>query len=1350
MPVFFEVAARRAFSGTMAVDARMPEDHLLEVARDRIGSTLRGKYRLDRVLGVGGMGAVYVATHRNNKQFAIKMLHAEISMHESVRSRFLREGYVANSVKHPGAVAVLDDDVAEDGAAFLVMELLDGSAVDEVWTRYARRMPVPLVLSIGDALLDVLTAAHANGIVHRDLKPANLFLTNDGALKVLDFGIARLRDDAGASATVSGAMLGTPAFMSPEQALAKAGDVDAQSDVWSTGATLFTLLSGELVHEGENAPQLLVNVATKPSRSLAGLAPDVPKPIVDVIDRAIAFEKKDRWPSAQAMREALHKASIEGLGTPIATLPKSATPPAMTSTPSGVDATVDASSGRPLASARGVSSGTAFAPTAAAPIEARTPGASTRAAMAQSARRSIAPRSRRYLAAAGLACVAVLAWAIPYRASHVPRVTYCATMVDAIDGPRCVREVGEDAVAKRLYDWTWRVTTVGGRVTKLETVSIAGRAYGHGERHSMRGEITRADDGSVREIVSHDARGNVTERQKWSNGGHTVDFVDEDGATPRHATELGEEDPDTRITTVHREFDSRGLVARVAFFGANGKPRAADDGAYGRVFVNGRLGRPIRTTVLGADGAPAAAKDGSSLTEVSDDDTPGHETRYIDLDGHPMSVGGAYMLRVTFSSEDDQRDTRFFGAHGEPLVQFGEWGGSHEIRFDWDPAKRVGTVAWSDAEGRPRLRTGDTFSSARETLDDRGRMVLQEFLDPNGNRARRHLQNVTAYRWTYDDLDQRVAQEGLDTAGGLLACNEGYAKQTMAHDERGYVVERRNFDESGHLIAARDEGAITRLTYDERGLRTSLAYFGPDDHPTANVHGVSLERSKFDRLRNEIERASFGTDGMPIASDEGFAMQRWTYDANDDLVAESYFDATGAPVLYKGEYATRRITNDDRGLVIEDEYLDLHGERILRRDAYAGVKYVRDRNGDVLLESYFGKRDEPVTNRDCGCAKKKRAYDVHRRLVETALFDEGGAAVTGTEGWSIERRSYDDRGLLVRTDTLDGSGKPALLTDGYASMTKAYDARGNRIEETARGVSGEPVRTNAGFATTRKTYNDRDELIEEARFGTDGKPAVGADGWSLRRTRHDDVGNVVEEAYFNGDHALVMPQGATYASVRSRFDARQRLVEASYLDAHEAPAKGPDGVAVVRYARDTYGRAVETTYLDGAGTPTASIEGKIVVRVKYDDAGRPVDERFVDASAAPRGANDGCAGHRKTFDPQGHKIEEQCFGVDGALAMSADGWSVRRTQYDSRGNAVEIATYDVRGALHADKSGIARTRSTYDERNNVEETAFYDAHDKPTHDSHGIHETVCAYDDTGKKTGEKKLDLRGNAMEQKP
>ena len=297
-----------------------PDNDLLARARGRVGTVLRGKYRLDSVLGVGGMAVVYAATHRNKKRFAVKMLHPELSIRPEIRCRFLREGYAANSVEHADAVAVLDDDVDEDGVAFLVMELLDGETAEELCARSGERLPLPVALSIGYRVLDVLAAAHGHGVVHRDVKPANLFLTRRGELKLLDFGVARVRDAATSQATQTGSVMGTAGFMAPEQALGKMDDVDALTDVWAVGATVFNLASGRCVHEGDNAQETVVLAATRPAPSLDTVVPDAPPAVVQVIDRALAFDRAARWPSALAMREALREASVAAFGG-LASLP---------------------------------------------------------------------------------------------------------------------------------------------------------------------------------------------------------------------------------------------------------------------------------------------------------------------------------------------------------------------------------------------------------------------------------------------------------------------------------------------------------------------------------------------------------------------------------------------------------------------------------------------------------------------------------------------------------------------------------------------------------------------------------------------------------------------------------------------------------------------------------------------------------------------------------------------------------------------------------------------------------------------------------------------------------------------
>ncbi len=292
-------------------------EDITERANARLGTVLKGKWRLDAVIGIGGMACVYAATHRNQSRVAIKMLHPEVALDADVTSRFLREGYVANAVGHPGTVTVLDDDVSEDGAPFLVMELLIGQTLDTMLAFQPEGLPAREVLPFVDQLLDVLAAAHEKGIVHRDLKPENLFVTNEGRLKVLDFGIARLREQAHGSTgagTRAGSVLGTPAFMAPEQALGRWNEVDQRTDIWAVGATAFTLLSGHFVHEAQTLQEQLVFSATRPAPPLRSYAPLVPDALAAVVDRALAFQRTDRFLDARTMRGALRQASMTVFG----------------------------------------------------------------------------------------------------------------------------------------------------------------------------------------------------------------------------------------------------------------------------------------------------------------------------------------------------------------------------------------------------------------------------------------------------------------------------------------------------------------------------------------------------------------------------------------------------------------------------------------------------------------------------------------------------------------------------------------------------------------------------------------------------------------------------------------------------------------------------------------------------------------------------------------------------------------------------------------------------------------------------------------------------------------------------
>jgi serine/threonine-protein kinase len=282
-------------------------------ARSRVGTTLCNKWTLERLLGVGGMAAVYVALHKIGRREAIKILHPEVARSPELRARFEQEAHLANRFKHPGAVEIRDIDADVDGTPFLVMELLEGESLSERAHR-AGRIEQGELLRLVDELLDVLAAAHAQGIIHRDIKLDNLFVQSDGRLKVLDFGIARISDGLPQPLrTRVGVTLGTTPYMPPEQI--KGLSIDARADLFAVGATMFRLIARRRLHEAANESDLLVKMASLPAPKLCSVAPDAPPELGLVVDRALMFRRDLRYPDALTMQADI-RALREGAPPP--------------------------------------------------------------------------------------------------------------------------------------------------------------------------------------------------------------------------------------------------------------------------------------------------------------------------------------------------------------------------------------------------------------------------------------------------------------------------------------------------------------------------------------------------------------------------------------------------------------------------------------------------------------------------------------------------------------------------------------------------------------------------------------------------------------------------------------------------------------------------------------------------------------------------------------------------------------------------------------------------------------------------------------------------------------------------
>lgn len=309
-----------AYARTVASERPPPA---AEASDDELapGTVVEQRYRLDRVVGEGGLGTVWAATHLvTQKRVALKITKFRFP---ELDKRFLREARVSGILDHPSVVDVHDVlQLERHGALAMVMDLLEGESLDRLLATRGR-LPLGETLRIMHPVLSALAAAHAVGIVHRDLKPANIFLARDAATgttrpMLLDFGLAKLTATEGSAAMTSvltreKQLLGTPHYMAPEQLYGEL-DIDARTDVWAVGTVFFECLTGDRPLAGASVGQILRSLATREIPKLASVAPGVPPDFAALVDAMLTRDRTGRPASVTPVIEATERLLASGVG----------------------------------------------------------------------------------------------------------------------------------------------------------------------------------------------------------------------------------------------------------------------------------------------------------------------------------------------------------------------------------------------------------------------------------------------------------------------------------------------------------------------------------------------------------------------------------------------------------------------------------------------------------------------------------------------------------------------------------------------------------------------------------------------------------------------------------------------------------------------------------------------------------------------------------------------------------------------------------------------------------------------------------------------------------------------------
>jgi tRNA A-37 threonylcarbamoyl transferase component Bud32 len=1017
-----------------------------------------GDYELLEEIGRGGVGVVYKARQKSlDRLVALKVIRsAKLASRQDVL-RFRREAQAASALDHPHIVPIYEVGEA-DGQPYIAMKLIEGEGLDRRIA--ARRLAAPakpgrarealrdgarLLVPVARAVHD----AHQHGILHRDLKPSNILIDEAGRPHVTDFGSAKRLAGPGApgeaSLTQTGALLGTPEYMAPEQASAPKS-VTTAADIYGLGAILYELLTGRPPAQGETPLDALRQAQKGDPPRPRSLNPAIDRDLEAVCLKCLERDPRRRYASAEALADDLERWL------------------------------------------------------ARRPIRARRHGLWERGV--QWARRR--PRTAAALAVAGLLLVGALAAGLWYWDSQRLKVDYfahCVLRRGAVEG---AYPVLEGQVPHRSH--TFKVYHRGGRVEKVEVVDghgrllpwaalgglldgDAGSPHGGGDREDdaagdaprglaaeeSRLEFRRDDQGRVTEVVAANAAGEIVWVFHFSSPiqGH---FTDERGVFCTR--------PCSGVAAVEFTWNDAGFPEERRYRDRFGKPRPDRTGGYGWRDEFNDKGQAVRAANLGADGRPAPHKQGYAQTTVEHNGRgDAAAVSWLDVDGRPALTRGGYAgVRYAYDEYGNPTAIHYVGRDGQPRLTRR---GYAAVQQRCDAFGDVAEITHLDLDGRPvTTHTGAAGATVRRL--DEGRTLELTNLDPDGAPAP-DKSGCTRVRCRLDERGDLTEITCLDGDGNPILNKEGYAKTTLARDGRGNVVEEAFLGVDGRPAWHKQGYVRVRRSFDERDNLTCETYLGSDGNPVANKDGCARVGFSYDE-RGDVTRIDYSDEqGRPAPNARGVVSVLPRYDARGNLTEESYRGADDKPARHKGGYARLVRSYDDDDNLRQEEYFGVDGPATPHEDGYARTTFRHDARGNVNEIAYVGFDGGPVASR-AGVHRTEFTFDERYNMVEVRHFGPDGRPAPGKEGCARVRMRYDKRDNVVEERYLDPDGGAAADAEGAIGRTFRYNERDEPVAVSSFGLGDRPLDLPAGYSQLAMRYDNRDKPVEMVFLDTQGRP----------------------------------------------------------------------------------------------------------------------------------------------------------------------------------------------------------------------------------------------------------------------
>lgn len=1173
-----------------------------------IGSSVLN-YRIEKLIGTGGMGSVYYGTNMNiDQKVAIKVLNKNLSDSSLVREWFKNEANLLCKLDHPNIVKFLNFVENEDGI-FLIMEYVDGISLDDFIMNKNGLIVEERVYEMFNQILDAFAYAHKQGIVHRDIKPANIILTpdNEGGfiVKILDFGIAGFVSSINENKDW---VVGTPSYMSPEQVNNE--EIDQRSDIYSLGVLLHQMLTGRTPYDATTLSELMIKdkVVKEPLPRMKDYYAYVSEKLQKIVDKAVDKDKSKRYQSCAEFKKALNpKAKSNTLKYALI---------AVLVVLFGAGGwywdynRVKVEYYKDYVEQWGVPQGIH--------------------------KLSSSEQEQR-----------VYSYKFTYQNYKLQRMCYinsCGSLerhnnTDDIERPTDMQLFYQ---ANGTVDYV-KVLDMSGKVLYIKDynndLKVAVFKYDdeYGTERNLSANTVNTFSTSVsddvlnkskisRYLISYDENGYVSEI-KYA-GFQNVLVTDNDGIAGRRYIN-----------------DEKGRIKDETFLNLGGEPKAVKSGMAIRTREFNDADDPVRFTYLSVD-REASGEVGLGVPvchNIVDKWGNTIEQRYEDLDGNLVLRQDSKIAGTKFTVVNGLNvSLSYIGTDGAKCYESET--SVAECQLEYDKNGYVKQLEYFDIDGRPMSSVSGEHKLLM-TMDDNGNQTYLANIGSNGEYVQTSYGH-SILRNVYDELGNTLETSFYDQNDSLTLFVGGYAKVVNTYDSQNRLKSCAYYDNDNMPTAEINGIYYTLYDYSVQGNLIKRSFYGADQQTLIlSSENIAGWNSIYDDNGNEVERNFFNAKGEVCLVKGNYAQWKAKYDERGNQTELAYYGTNGQPIISTDGYASSKSKFDDNNNVIEEKYYDTKGSYAKGKFIF---RYKFDKYDNPIEVSVFDHNDKPTLN-DQKWHKQTRTYNSRNLVVEECCYGVNGKLTTfNGDKFALAEYNYDDRGNRTETQYYDINKKPCLCNEGWSYSTYEFDNMNRVIKQSFFDVNKKPTDPKIMVPEGFVKYDKWGNVIFLAAGDGSGKYIINPQtGWSIMKSEYDVNGNTLAISYHNTDESLMISKQDGYAKVERKFDSRGNQTEECYFDAKQKPILSNDGYSKVEGCYDERGNSIEMRYYDTSynlrKTPHA------IIKKKYDEENHNIEVSYFNHLNKPCLCDGGW--HKETYSDYVNNEATYCrlYGIEGYL-----------------------------------------------------------------------------------------------------